>query len=240
MSMTAGAPQAAKDYANGFELKTNNSQTRITGSLPRNIHVRVAYAGPRQQYSCRLLAIDAVNQGEDLMIKLHQIIEGGAGRIFRFITACEDASLMRQDSVWVVSVSLLSSSAVVDLEEQIVDPIVYIKRSECSESLTHAFHHPAQLRSASNFVLDHLEGIVGDNRLVWTVPREALCLRKVFSRKAAFVWFCIALALSAGTGVGTGLAKRDLNLAFAGGTGMLAILAVIQCVLFWQISAASV
>ena len=128
----------------------------------------------------------------------------------------------------------------VDLEEQIVDPIVYIKDSECSESLTHAFHHPAQLRSASNFVLDHLEGIVGDNRLAWTVPRQALCLRKVFSRKAAFVWFCIALALSAETGLGAGLAKRDLGLGFAVGTGMLAILAAIQYVLCWQMSAPNV
>jgi hypothetical protein len=106
MSMIAGAT----GYANGIELKTNNSQPRNTGSLPRNIHVRVAYAGPGRQYSCRLLAIDDVNQGEDLMIKLHQIIEGGSGRIFHFITACEDAFLMRQDSVWVVSVSLVRES----------------------------------------------------------------------------------------------------------------------------------
>jgi uncharacterized membrane-anchored protein len=116
-----------------------------------------------------------------------------------------------------------------------VNPIVYIKHSECSEPLTHAFHHPEQLRLASNFVLDHLEGIVGDNRLAWTVPRQALCLGKVFSRTAAFVWFCIVLALSAGTGVGSGLAKRDLGLGFAVGTGMLAVLAALQGVLFWQI-----
>jgi hypothetical protein len=110
MSTTTGTLQAATGYANGIELKTNYSQNRNIGSLPRSIHVRVAYIGPRQQYSCRLLAIDAVNQGEDLMIKLHQIIEGGSGRIFRFIKACKDAFLMREDSVWVVSVSLVSGS----------------------------------------------------------------------------------------------------------------------------------
>ncbi|OCL03324.1 hypothetical protein AOQ84DRAFT_153053, partial [Glonium stellatum] len=163
MPMIAGTHQAATDNENGIDLKTRHSQTRNTDSLSLHIHVRVAYASPDRQYSCRLLAIDAENQGEDLMTKLHRIIKGDSGRIFRFITACKDAFFMQQDSVYVVSVSLLSSSAVVDLEAQIADPVVYIKRTEFNESLTHAFNHPAQLVSANNFILDHLEGIVDGN-----------------------------------------------------------------------------
>lgn len=256
--MTADAPQAVVDYAAGIELETNNSGVRNAGSLPRNIRVRVAYAGPSRQYNCRLLTINTTNQGEDLMIKLHELSESGSGRVVRFISTCKNGFLMRQHSVWVVSISLvsrsksrliylstltclyqqLSSSAAVYLEEQPVNPAVYIKHSERSESLTHAFHHPAQLQSANNFVLDHLEGII-DDHLAWSVPKQALCLRRDFSWKAAFIWSCMALVLSTGIGVGAGLAKQYLGLGFAIGTGMLAVFAAIQCVLFWRVSVAS-
>jgi hypothetical protein len=126
------------------------------------------------------------------------------------------------------------------LEEQTENPTVYIEHSECSKPLTDAFHHPMQLRPASNFVLDHLEGIVGDDHLPWTEPRQALCLGKSFSRTAAFLWFCVALVSSAGTGIGVAFAKQDLGLGFAVGTGMLAVLAGLQVGLYWQISAATV
>jgi uncharacterized membrane-anchored protein len=126
------------------------------------------------------------------------------------------------------------------LEEQTENPTVYIEHTECSKPLTDAFHHPMQLRSASNFILDHLEGIVSDDHLPWTVPRQALYLGKSFSRAAAFFWFCVALVFSAGTGIGVGFAICDLRLGFAVGTGMLAVLAALQGALYWQISAATV
>jgi hypothetical protein len=101
--------QAGKDNANDIQLTTNISQTNIV-ILPPNIQVRVVHAGQRQQYRCRILAIGAINQGEDLMAKLRRMIETDSGRISRFITACGDAFLMRYDSVWVVTVSLVSGS----------------------------------------------------------------------------------------------------------------------------------
>jgi hypothetical protein len=109
MSTTASTPQAGTGNANSLQLKKNNSQDN-TGTPPRNIQVRVVHAGQRQQYRCRFLAIEAINQGEDLMAKLYQMIEADSGRISRFFTACGDTFLMRHDSIWVVSVSLVSGS----------------------------------------------------------------------------------------------------------------------------------
>ncbi|KAG9200273.1 hypothetical protein G6514_007486 [Epicoccum nigrum] len=231
MSTIASTPQAGTGNANGIQLEMNNSQNN-TGTLPPSIQIRVVHAGPRQQYRCRLLPIEALNQGEDLMAKLRRMLQADSGRISRCITACKDAFLMRHDS--------LSSSAVAQLEEQTGNPTVYIEHSECNKPLTDAFHRPVQLRSASSFVLDHLKGIVGGDQLPWTVPRQALCLGKSFNGKAAFLWSCVALVLSAGAGVGVGLAIRDLRLGFAVGTGMLAVLAALQGALYWQISAATV
>jgi hypothetical protein len=88
-------------------MSTTASNPRI-GTLPPNIQVRVVHAGQKQQYRCRILAIEAINQGEDLMAKLRRMIEADSDRISRFFTACGDAFLMRHNSVWVVSVSLVS------------------------------------------------------------------------------------------------------------------------------------
>jgi hypothetical protein len=118
--------------------------------------------------------------------------------------------------------------------------MVYIQRGECSKSLTHALHHPEQLRPARNFVLDNLEGVTGNSLYPSIGPRQALYVKKAFSKRAAVVSFCTALAVSVGLGVGIGFAKGDPRLGFAVGTGLLAVLAGIQCVLFWHISTASV
>lgn len=109
MSTTASTPQAGTGNANGIQLEMNNPQDN-TGTLPPIIQVRVVHAGPRQQYRCHLLAIEALNQGEDLMAKLCRMLQADSGRISRSITACEDAFLMRHDSVWIVTVSLVSGS----------------------------------------------------------------------------------------------------------------------------------
>jgi hypothetical protein len=106
--ITGGDPQAVTGSGESIELKSNSSQTCNTGTLPRNIHVRMAYDEGSKQYSCDLLAVDPANQGEDLMTKLREMSEGDSGAFLRFIAACGDAFLMRQDSVWLVSVSLVS------------------------------------------------------------------------------------------------------------------------------------
>lgn len=64
-----------------------------------------------------------------------------------------------------------------------------------------------------------------------------MCLGKIFKRKAAFIWFGVALVLCTGT---PGLSKRDLGLGIAVEAGMLAVLAGVQGVLVWRISAARV
>ena len=97
-----------------------------------------------------------------------------------------------------------------------------------------------QLRSASNFIFDHLEGIISDDHMPWSGTRQAICLGKGFSRTAAFLWFLVALVLSAGTGIGVGFAKQALGPGFAVGTGMLAVLEALQGALYWQISTATV
>ena len=109
MSTTASNPQAGTGNGNDIQLKKNISQDKID-TLPPNIQVRVVHAGQRQQYRCQILAIEAINQGEDRMAKLCRMIEADSGRISRLFTACGDAFLMRHDSVWVVSVSLVSGS----------------------------------------------------------------------------------------------------------------------------------
>lgn len=106
--ITRGDPQAATGSGDSIELIPNRSQTSNTGTLPRNIHVRMAYDEGSKQYSCDLLAVDPANQGEDLMTKLREMSEGDSGAFLRFIAACGDAVLMRQNSVWLVSVSLVS------------------------------------------------------------------------------------------------------------------------------------
>ncbi|KAK4983983.1 hypothetical protein LTR50_006893 [Elasticomyces elasticus] len=235
MSRAVGrGPQEATGSRNIIELEPSSSQNSDTGNLPRNIHVRVAHDEGENQYSCNLLAIDAANQGEDLMIKLHEMDDGESRCLSRFIRACGDAFLMQQDSVWLVSFSPLTSSVAADPEAQAVLHPIYVKHSECSEPLTQAFHHPEQLRSAKNFVYSHLEGIIDSSRLAWAAPRQALYLRKSFGSKAAFIWFGNAFVLSTGAGIGAGLAKHDSGLSIAVGTGMLALLSAIQCLLIWH------
>ncbi|OAL54585.1 hypothetical protein IQ07DRAFT_596084 [Pyrenochaeta sp. DS3sAY3a] len=195
----------------------HDSHKQGTQSLPLQtdvlsyLQVRVILDRGNKDYRYESVSVETKNQGESLMLQLHRIRGVQTTGLRWILTALWNALNMRQDAIWLVTVSLYCTSMHID-EEQMFPPRVLIKDGKCIEYLTPAINNPKVLGSATSFVIDHLDSVIdGGNSNDWFSPKKALCFGKVLSTLAVFTWFGVALSMSIAVACIVGATLKDLQ-----------------------------
>jgi len=121
------------------------------------------------------------------------------------------------------------------LEQLALPQRICFERRERNEFLTDAFHHPERLRSAKGFASLHLASCIDGGLPQPSQQKQGLFVEREPDKRLGLIWFICALLLSMVTGIGAGVARRDLGIGLAIGTAVLSVLSAVQALLAWLV-----